>query len=201
MYKKLVLWIIIFMWIGVCLAEDSLLIDDFENPIFGGPEGSVDFGSGNGSEIKVLATEEIKYSGKQAIRVDFKAKEGGYMWVARGFDLDASNARWLVNPQDINWSDYYAISFYMYGTDSKAEVVLDIKDSGSEMRRFLFKDDFSGWKRIICPFDKFFVRTDWQPDSSDRNAILDFPLKSYQFEILPSAEGTLYFDKVELVKK
>ncbi|MCM8757489.1 MAG: hypothetical protein NC900_03275 [Candidatus Omnitrophica bacterium] len=201
MYKKLLLWIIIFMWIGVCLAEDSLVIDDFENPIFGGPEGTIDFGSGNGSEVKVIATEEIKYSGKQAIKVDFKAKEGGYMWVARGFDLDASNSQWLVNPQDINWPDYYAISFYMYGTDSKADVVLDIKDKGSEMWRFLFKDDFSGWKRIICPFDKFFSRTDWQPDSSDRNGILDFPLKSYQFEILPSAEGTLYFDKVELVKK
>ncbi|MCM8792107.1 MAG: hypothetical protein NC826_03025 [Candidatus Omnitrophica bacterium] len=201
MYKKLLVLVLIFMWLGASFAEEALLIDDFENKLFGGPQGTVDFGSGNGSEVKVSASHEIKYSGNQAIRVDFKAVEGGYMWVARGFDLDASNTQWFIHPKDIKWSDYYAISFYMYGTSSQTDVVLDIKDNGSEMWRFLFKDDFSGWRRIICPFDKFFSRTDWQPDSSDRNGILDFPIKSYQFEILPFAEGTLYFDKVELVKK
>lgn len=180
---------------------DELLLDGFEVSISGGPGGTLDFGAGGGSSIEVTAAADIKNSGDQSIKVTYDAVSGGYMWVARGFNLDAKNAGWLLKPEEIDWKKYNAISFYVYGQDSKAKVAIDLKDNGNEMWRFIFEDNFKGWKKIVCPFAEFFARGDWQPDSADKNATMDFPLKSYQFEILPEAKGTLYFDEVNLVSK
>ena len=98
-----------------CFAEKNfLLIDDFEVSISGGPTGTVDFGAGNGSTLEVSASTDIKQTGQQAIRIDFDAVEGGYIWVARGKGLDAKNSAWLINPEDVRWDKYNGISFYMY---------------------------------------------------------------------------------------
>ena len=122
------------------------------------------------------------------------------MWVARGFGLDAKNSAWLIKPEAINWKDFSAFSFYMFGSDSKAKIAFDIKDDGNEMWRFIVEDNFTGWKQVVCPFKDFFARGDWQPDNADKNAQMNFPIKSFQFEPRPIAKGTVYFDKVELVK-
>lgn len=194
--------IFLFALIGLsCAEKQPLLIDDFEVAISGGPEGTVDFGAGNGSALEVTAAKDIKNTGNQSIKAVYDAVAGGYMYIARGVGLDAKNAVWLVKPEDIKWSEYNAISFYMYGNDSKTKVAIDLKDSGNEMWRFMTEDNFKGWKQIICPFNEFFARSDWQPDNSDKNANLDFPIKSYQFEPLPVAKDTLYFDTVELSSK
>ena len=181
-----------------CAENKGLLLDDFEGQISGGPDGTVDFGSGGGSAVEVTAAEDVKYSGKQSLKVVYSAVPGGYMWVARGFGLDAKNTNWLIKPQDIDWNKYNAFSFYMYGSETKTQVAFDIKDNGNEMWRFMLEDNFKGWKRIACPFKEFFVRGDWQPDSADKNANLDFPVKSFQFEPRPEAKGTVYFDCLEL---
>ncbi|MDD5477378.1 MAG: carbohydrate binding domain-containing protein [Candidatus Omnitrophica bacterium] len=187
---------------GVCLAEgNNLLLDDFEISVTGGPTGTVDFGAGNGSTVTVTAANDIKNSGNQSLKVVYEAVPGGYIYVARGFGLDAKNANWPIKPSDIKWGEYSAISFYVYGTDSKAKIAFDIKDNGGEIWRFITEDDFKGWKRIVCGFDKFVVRDDWQPNDADNNKQLDFPIKVFQFEPLPGSKGTLYFDTVELVKK
>jgi len=187
---------------AACFAQDKgLLIDDFEGAISGGAEGTVDFGAGNGSSVEVTAATDIKYSGKQSMKVNYNAVKGGYIYVAKGFGLDAKNAAWLVKPEAIDWKKYNAISFYMFGSDSKAKLAFDVKDSGNEIWRFLFDDNFKGWKQIVCPFTGFFVRGDWQPAAADKNAVMDFPIKSYQFEPLPESKGTLYFDEVKLVEK
>ena len=197
----LFLTFVLCMLVSCNAQEKGLLIDDFEIQISGGPDGTVDFGSGGGSSIEVTGAADIKYSGQQSLKVAYDAVPGGYMWIARGLDLDAKNAAWLINPQDIDWSKFNAISFYMYGSDSKARIALDIRDNGFQIWRFMVEDDFVGWKRIVCPFNEFFVRTDWQPDKADKNAVLDFPLKSFQFEPRPEAKGTVYFDDVELISK
>jgi len=187
---------------GICLAEEkNLLLDDFEVSVSNGPEGTVDFGAGNGSSVTVTAAKDIKNTGDQALKVVYEAAPGGYMYVARGSGLDAKNANWKLNPADIKWENYSAISFYVYGTDSKAKIAFDIKDNGGEIWRFVTEDNFKGWKQIVCQFDKFMVRDDWQPESADKNGTLDFPIKIFQFEPLPESKGTLYFDTVELVKK
>lgn len=183
----------------VCFAEEQgLLIDDFENQLSAGPSGTVDFGAGGGSSVEVTASSDTKHCGNQSIKVTYDAVPGGYMWVARGFQLDVKNADWLIKSQDIDWKKYNAISFYVYGSDSGANIAFDIKDNGNELWRFMIDDNFKGWKKIICPFKEFFARSDWQPDGADKNSQLDFPLKSFQFEPRPVAKGTVYFDCVEL---
>jgi len=182
-------------------APSAVLLDNFEGAISGGAEGTVDFGAGNGSSVQVSASTDIMHTGKQSLKAEFDAVSGGYMYIAKGFGLDAKNAAWLMKPADIDWTKYSALSFYLYGSDSKTQVAVDVKDSGNEIWRFLVKDDFKGWKQIVCPLKDFFARGDWQPDNADKNATMDFPLKSYQFEPLPVAKGILYFDDVELIKQ
>lgn len=178
--------------------KSNLLIDDFENPITGGPDGTLDFGAGGGSTIEASADTGIKNSGKQSLKITYDAIEGGYMWAARGINLDAKNAQWLVSPESIDWKKFTSITFYMYGSNSGANIALDIKDSGGEIWRFMLKDSFAGWKKITCLFKDFVLRDDWQPDSATKNSILDFPIKSFQFEPRPVSKGTLYFDTVSL---
>ncbi len=202
MKKAGLLIALILVFCVVSFAQgDNFIIDDFETPIIGGLDGTIDYGSGNGSSVEVSSEPEIKYSKDSSLKVVYDAVAGGYMWIARGFDLDAQNAGWLVDPQDIIWDDYSGLAFYMYGSDSKNRIAVDVKDSGNEVWRFIINDDFSGWREVACPFAQFVVRDDWQPESSDKNSIIDFPLKSYQFEPLPESSGTLYFDRVELIKK
>lgn len=186
---------------GLCFAEGNLLIDDFEGPISGGADGTVDFGAGNGSSVDVTPNSETKRSGAQSLKINYNAVFGGYIYVAKGFNLDAKKADWLLKPGEIDWKLYSGIAFYAYGTDSKTSIAFDIKDGGGELWRFIFEDNFHGWKQIICPFDEFFVRTDWQPDDADANDTLEFPIRSFQFEPRPEARGTLYIDQVELVAK
>ena len=185
-----------------CLAEgNNLLLDDFEISVTGGLDGTVDFGSGNGSSVRVTGVSDIKNSGNQALKVVYDAVPGGYIYVARGSGLDARNANWTIKPSDVKWEEYSAISFYVYGTDSKAKIAFDIKDNGGEIWRFITRDNFKGWQKVVCNFDKFVVRDDWQPNDADKNGQLDFPIKVFQFEPLPGSKGTLYFDTVELVRK
>jgi len=194
--------IFVLAFAGVSFAQGKpLLLNDFEGLVSGGPEGTVDFGAGNGSAVEVTAANDIIHSGKQSLKVKFDAVSGGYIYVAKGFGLDAKNAAWMVKPEAINWKDYNALTFYMYGSDSRARIAIDVKDNGNELWRYIFDDNFKGWKQIVCPFSQFFARGDWQPNNSDKNANMDFPLKSYQFEPLPIAQGALYFDDVELIKQ
>jgi hypothetical protein len=186
---------------GACFAEGNLLIDDFEGAISGGAEGTVDFGAGNGSSVDVNPNSETKRSGIQSLKINYNAVFGGYIYVARGFNLDAKKADWLLKPEEIDWKLYRGIAFYVYGTGSKTNIAFDIKDDGGELWRFIFEDNFQGWKQIICPFDEFFVRTDWQPDEADKNDTLELPITSFQFEPRPEARGTFYVDQVELVAK
>jgi len=187
---------------GVCLAEDNnLLLDDFETSVSGGPAGTVDFGAGHGSSVEVSAATDIKNSGNQSLKVVYDAVPGGYIYVARGSGLDAKNANWTIKPSDIKWAEFGAISFYVYGADSKAEIAFDIKDNGGEIWRFITTDDSKGWKKVVASFDKFAARDDWQPNDADKNGQLDFPIKVFQFEPLAPSKGTLYFDTVELVRK
>lgn len=189
-----------FMGLGFA-ADELLLIDGYEVTISGGPEGTVDFGAGNGSVVDVSGVTDIVHGGKQSLKVTYDAVSGGYIWVARGYDLDAKNAGWLVKGGDISWNKYNTIAFYMYGSDSKTKIAFDIKDNGGEILRYIFEDNFKGWQQVVCLFKDFVARDDWQPQNAEKNGQLDFPVKSYQFEPLPPAKGTLYFDDAELLKK
>lgn len=205
--KKFLILICNFVFFVLCFSfpcfaqNNGLLIDGFEAVISGGPTGTVDFGSGGGSSVEVTAAKDIKHAGSQSLKVVFDAVPGGYMWIARGYGLDAKNSLWLVQPEVIDWGKYKGISFYMFGSNSGAAAAVDIKDNVGEIWRYLVTDNFKGWQKVECLFSGFSARSDWQPDSADKNGQLDFPVKSYQFEILPAAKGTLYFDEVELINR
>lgn len=182
-------------------VQQAVLIDDFEFPVSGGFEGTVDFGAGNGSAVNVTAATDIKNTGAQSLKVEYDSIQDGYIWVARGFGLDAKNTAWLVDTATIDWKSFNAFSFFMYGTNSKAQLAFDIKDSGNEIWRFMTIDDFTGWKEIVAPIAAFSLRDDWQPDNADKNAAIDFPVKSYQFEPRTIGKGTWYFDTVKLIQR
>lgn len=191
--------IILIFFLSCRSSSKEILIDNFEGEI--SPQ-SVDFGSSQGSSVKVSSDNNLKVCGEQALKITYELKPSGYMWVARGYNLDVKGAaQWEVKPEDIAWEEYNALSIYMYGANSGSVVALDIKDRGGEFWRFLLDDDFEGWKEIVCPFDEFFVRRDWQPDTAVRNETLDFPVMSFQFEPRMPGKGTYYFDCVKLIKQ
>jgi len=180
---------------GTSFAARNFLIDDLQGTFSGGPDGTVDYGAGNGSRVEIYADTNITELGSESLRIEYKAVSGGYIYVARGWDLYAKRAVWLVRPQDIRWDDYKAISFYVYGSNSGVRIAFGIRDNQGQLWRFIFVDDFTGWKQIVCPFEEF--RANGQQGDSD----IDFPVKSYQIEPLPESEGVFYFDHVELISK
>ena len=190
---------VLFFLLGGCgKVEQKLLIDSFEGNI---NNQTVDFGASEGSSLTVEAEKTLKVCQEQAIKLSYELKPSGYMWAARGFNLDVKGAaQWIVKPEKIDWNKYNAISVFMYGSNSGGVVAFDIKDAGREMWRFLLEDNFTGWKEMVLPFSKFFLRRDWQPQNADRNETLDFPIMSFQFEPrLSGIKGTYYFDCVKLV--
>lgn len=198
--EKLFGVLVLFFIFNGCSPQKSeqLLLDSFEGEI---SSDTVDFGAGPNSSIKVEASKQIKICGEQSLKVEYKLAPSSYMWVARGFNLDVKGAnRWLVSPEEIDWRRYNAFSFYMYGQNSQGAVAFDIKDAKNEMWRFVVRDDFTGWKKIICSWDKFFSRQDWQPDNAYTDQVLDFPIISFQFEPRLVGEGVYYFDCVSLVR-
>ncbi|MEI8348605.1 MAG: carbohydrate binding domain-containing protein [Candidatus Omnitrophota bacterium] len=177
---------------------ESLLIDSFEGEI---NKQTIDYGTSEGTVLMVSADIQQKVCGEQSLKIEYDLKPSGYMWIARGYNLDVkSAAQWLITPQQIVWKKYNAISLQMYGSNSGSVVAFDIKDAGGEVWRFLIDDDFSGWKEIVCLFSGFFVRKDWQPETAQKNDTIDFPIMSFQFEPRLPGKGMYYFDCVKLVR-
>ncbi|MDO8747792.1 MAG: carbohydrate binding domain-containing protein [Candidatus Omnitrophota bacterium] len=192
----------VFMFSAFAQGTEELVLDDFEGVISGGEHGTVDFGSGGGSTVEVAASQETKQHGEQSLEAKFEAVAGGYMWIARGYDLTVKGAGcWQVKPEEIDFSKYNAFSVYVHGANTGTQIAIDLVDGGFEYWRYFINDDFTGWKEIVIPFGDFFARGDWQPEKADKNGAMDFPLKVFQFEPRPEAKGTLYFDYVRLVKK
>ena len=185
-------------FMGCSSAPVEVTIDSFEGPL---TKETVDYGASEGTSLKVEADTTIKMCGSQSLKIEYELKPSGYMWIARGYNLDVKGAaKWEVLPQDVKWRAYNAISLEMYGSNSGGVVAFDIKDKGGEIWRYIIDDDFTGWKEIICPFKDFFVRKDWQPDSATKNETLDFPVMSFQFEPRLPGKGVYYFDCVKLVR-
>ncbi|MBU1113076.1 MAG: hypothetical protein KKH93_04300 [Candidatus Omnitrophica bacterium] len=194
----LILGLVLFLAAGCSFGPKEVVLDSFEGVI---SAETVDYGSSEDSLVTVGADKSLKACGEQSLKVLYDLKPSGYMWIARGYGLDVVGAAlWEVVPQDVKWRSYKSISVSMYGNNSGAVVAFDIKDKGGEIFRFLLEDDFSGWKEIICPFEQFFVRADWQPETAERNQVIDFPVMSFQFEPRLPGIGTYYFDCVKLVK-
>lgn len=182
-------------------ALPMLIIDSFEGKITGGQDATVDYGSGAGAKVSVFPGKSTVYHRRQSLKIVYDNSEGGYMWIARGYNLTIKNAaQWRVRPEKIKWDKYDALVFYLYGEGSGNDIAVDIIDSGKEYWRYLINDDIKGWKEIVIPFSDFSARKDWQPDNADRNNKMDFPINVYQFEP-KTGVGTIYVDKICLRKR
>lgn len=182
-------------------ASPVLVIDSFEGKIIGGVNATVDYGSGSGAKVDVFPAKEPVYHGRQSLKIVYDNTEGGYMWVARGYNLTMKNAgQWRVRPERIKWDNYDALVFYIYGEGNGNQIAVDIIDNGKEYWRYLIKDDKREWREVVIPFTDFKARTDWQPDSATRNNVLDYPINVFQFEPR-TGKGIIYVDKVCLRKK
>jgi hypothetical protein len=176
----------------------NLLLDNLEGEL---NHQTVDYGSDAASSIDVSGAADVKICGKQSLKLAYDLDAAGYMFCARGFGLDALEAnKWSKEPSKINWNRYQGFSFMMFG-QKNGKVAFDVKDSGGEMWRIILDDDVEGWKEVVIPFSALTAREDWQPESAARNKILDFPIKSYQWEPRAPGKGVLYFDCVKLVRK
>lgn len=206
MKKVIIILIVVFLFVGLCylyskLSSNLLVIDSFEGNIIGGEDATVDYGSGAGATVLVSGVKQPVKHGSQSIKIVYDAASGGYMWIARGYNLDQKNAgQWLVHPEKINWNNFDAIVFDLYGEGSGNEIAVDLVDSGREYCRAELKDDTNGWKEFVIPFFDFSERTDWQPDNALQNHMIDYPIMVFQFEPLEGS-GTIYIDKVSLRKK
>jgi len=199
--KKGYLFILLIFLLSCTNSDQSVLLDSFEGKI---NQRTVDFGSSEGTSLSVSAAKDIKSCGQQALKISYDLKPSGYMWIARGYNLDVGGAAaWEVKPQDIAWDRYNSFSLDVYGADSGGFIAFDLKDKGGEIWRFLIEDDFEGWKNIVCSLVDFFPRQDWQPETAEKNDILDFPIMSFQFEPFVLGSNDYYFDCVSLknVKK
>ncbi|MBU4234693.1 MAG: hypothetical protein KKF43_19450 [Proteobacteria bacterium] len=200
---KKIVYLIFSVLISVGLSGCSshgkeLLLDSFEGDL---NHETVDYGSGGGANLAVTAEKDLKFHGTQSIKLEYDMSEGGYLWAARGYNIDVKGAaKWEVPPEKIKWDKYNAFSVYMYGKNSKGKVAFDIKDSGFEIWRFMIDDDFEGWKEIVMPFSEFFARADWQPFNADRNSVRDFPIMTFQLEPRRPDKGVYLFDCVSLKK-
>ncbi|MBN3039498.1 MAG: hypothetical protein JW867_00045 [Candidatus Omnitrophica bacterium] len=187
--------IVILLYIS---TPKEALIDSFEGPL---TKETVDFGAAEGSSVKVSADTQNKVCGEQSLKIEYNLDPSGYMWVARGYNLDVKGAdKWLVAPEDIPWKSYNAVSLMMHGSGQGAVVAFDIKDNLGEIWRYVLDDDTKGWKEVICLFKDFFPRKDWQPDNAERNEIIDFPIKSFQFEPRLAGKGQFSFDCIKVLK-
>jgi Carbohydrate binding domain (family 11) len=183
---------------GCMFAPEDIVLDSFEGPI---NKETVDYGVADGSTIEVTADTANAACGAQSLRVEYDLKPSGYMWIARGYGLDVKGAaQWNYKPEEISWKRYNAITIQMYGSGSDSVVAFDLKDKGGELWRFLLDDDFKGWKEIVCPFEHFFPRGDWQPETAENNEVLDFPIMSFQFEPRLGGKGSYTFDCIKVIR-
>ncbi len=199
-YRFILLLVSLFLVFSSSCSKgpSELLLDSFEGAI---NKETVDFGSSKNSSLKVIAGEGIKVCGEQSLKLDYQLNPSGYMWIARGYGLDVKGAaQWLIEPKAINWAEYNAFSLSMHGNNSGGIIAFDLKDSGGELWRFFLDDDTSGWKKVVCPLAEFFPRGDWQPEDSDQNEVLDFPIMSFQFEPRIIGKGVYYFDCIKLIR-
>ena len=80
-----------------CESAQDLLIDNFEGEL---NSQTVDFGTSEGSFLEVSASGDFKVCDAQSMKIEYTLKPSGYMWAARGFNLDVEGAgQWLIKPQ------------------------------------------------------------------------------------------------------
>ncbi|MBN1890325.1 MAG: family 16 glycosylhydrolase, partial [Thermoflexales bacterium] len=107
-----------------------------------------------------------------------------------------------------DWSMYEGLSFWFYGSNSGAQIQVEIFDNRSpgstaddaERWYYRFADNFIGWRFLGIPFADFARRTDWQPAGAPADGVLNLTaVWGYAFSF-PADVGarTNYVDDVKV---
>ncbi len=180
-------------------ADSTQLIMDFES---GEPTGWFAF-SGGGAGVAtsfptVPDTDPLarpdQVGDNTFVEATFDASVG-----FAGFGQDFSMSG---GPQD--WSNFTAVSFWLYGNNSGQSLQFEIMDNRSDpnsdtAERFdtIFVDDFSGWQKITIPFADFTRATDFQPGGAPDDGLTLTEMWGLAV-ILDGSAGTLQLDDVGL---
>ncbi len=201
MGKKWLLVSLLALWANGAYAAEpgqaGLVLEDFEYPQVTSTDGkSVATPAG-----KLVAVAYVGPASQANLAVkSVEAPAGHY-----ALELTWSRGDWAgvsLGPFDDGkgfgqWGQYAGIALWVEGTGSGATLAVDIRDSQDEVFRAVFRDNFTGWKRVFLPFKSFQRRTDWQPTTAKVNGRLDWPARAYTLEPL-SPQGRLAVDLIEL---
>ncbi|MFJ5779428.1 glycoside hydrolase family 3 N-terminal domain-containing protein [Streptomyces sp. NPDC093094] len=115
-----------------------------------------------------------------------------------GFTHDFASA---LPPHD--WSARKGIRLWWEGDGTGRRIVFELKDGGahgeaSELWQTSFTDDFTGWRQIELPFDRFVYRTDYQPVGGIDQILGLTEMWGYAVTLPAGAKGGFAMDGVEL---
>lgn len=191
----------------------ALIIDDFESGV---PVSSDAFGNGIGLVTWGDAFENLRLSATQLVAYSElalpTAPDVPNTVLAVSYDLGGwggfthaltDGENWI----SADWTDYNAISLWLYGNATGGVVQVDIFDNrnpgvtGDSAERFYYRisDDYTGWRQFTIPFDAFRRRTDWQPNGAPNDGLGLDAVSGYALGF-PTGAGaqTAYLDNVGL---
>lgn len=106
----------------------------------------------------------------------------------------------FASPAD--WSNYTAVSFWLYGTNSANTFQFEIFDNGAtgataERFDYVVTDDFNGWQKIVIPFGDFTRATDFQPGGAPDDGLTLTEMWGFAI-VLDGGAGMLSLDDIVL---
>ena len=137
----------------------------------------------NVTVVTISDTDSIALPGQVGNNDILSATVNIAEWGGFGENLDPA-------PQD--WSDYDAISFWFYGSNSSDVHHFELQTATTGSWRASFTDDFTGWQQIVIPFNTF---TMYAGGASS----LDVSQVNTWVFILDGTVGTVLMDHLTLV--
>ena len=196
----------VYLPVGTAYAQadaGTLVLADFEAGI---PAGFVPFAdSWDGSGSSTTLTLDLV-----AVDLPIIPEMSPNSAAAVTFDIAASGS-WGGGPgyggithdfapaQD--WSDYQGFSLWYYGSNSGANIRVELKSDGgdafnSNRYEYTFADDFTGWMYFNIPWADFVQRTDFNPGPSPTDPINLVAMWGYSILLPGGANGSFYLDQV-----
>ncbi len=186
------------------------VLDDFETELASGsdehgiPLGFATF-SGPESTASISRTNAHpsrpgESPGNHALRLDMEVRD----WA--GFLHNFENAA-VDTWTPLDWRDHEGFRFWLYGTNSKAGLAVDVIDNrkgcatfdDAERYRYNFVDDFSGWKQITVRFSDMHREDIFNRAPDDGLGLSE--VHGWGFGTANKGPATYYVDDFELLGK
>ncbi len=187
---------------GIPRAEPGVF-DDFERDLVSGRNAdgiSIGFLTFQGSQTTRVAISKTgkhpprpdESDSNSVLQLDVDVRE--WAGVIHGFENTEVN-RW--SPRD--WSALSELRFWLYGNNRQTTLFVEILDNrkpcpnaaGAEVFTYQFTDDFTGWREIVVPFDRF-TRKEIYNDAPNDGLNLD-AVHGWAFGFLDSGGPTTYY--------